>query len=138
MVYTEGSLGTPVDIVSAIQHFVLLMVFTVVTWIVGCSLADNMEKMVDWFNIYAQYTDNEAKGNQSDFDPHGTAIYYDLGYHTAIILGVDFLYSIIYLGGWWFYAESGFADFKPVQNCDLDNVDSSRFNGLVSDIQNLP
>lgn len=137
-VYTKGSLGSAVDMISAIQHFVLLMVFTVVTWIVGCSLADNMDKMLNWFNWYSSFTGQEAFGNQTNRDPNGTAIWYDLGYHTTIIMGVDFLYGIMYIGAWWFYAMSGFADFKPVQNCDLNTVDSSRYNGLVSDIENLP
>jgi len=41
------------------------------------------------------------------------------------------------LGAGWFYAYSGFADFKPVKNCYLDEVDSSRYNGLVSDIESI-
>jgi hypothetical protein len=39
------------------------MVLTIVTWIVGCSLADNMDEMINFFNYYAQYTDDEAQGN---------------------------------------------------------------------------
>jgi len=49
-VYHEGSFGHPVDTIEAIQHFVLLMVLTVVTWIVGCSLGDSMDELVNWFN----------------------------------------------------------------------------------------
>lgn len=56
----EGTFGAPVDVISAIQHFVLLMVLTVVTWITGCALGDNMDELIDWFNKYAQYTDDEA------------------------------------------------------------------------------
>lgn len=49
-VYHEGSMGSSVDTIEAIQHFVLLMVLTVVTWIVGCSLGDSMDELVNWFN----------------------------------------------------------------------------------------
>lgn len=136
-VYTEGSLGHPVDTIEAVQHFVLLMVLTVVTWIVGCSLGDSMDKLINWFNMYGDDTKNEGQGDRSEKYPNGTSIQYDMGYHTALIVGVDILYGVMILGAHWFYAESGFADFKPVKNCDLDDVDSSRYNGLVSDIESI-
>lgn len=60
-----------------------------------------------------------------------------MGYHTVLIVGVDLLFGAMMLGAGWFYAYSGFADFKPVKNCDLDEVDSSRYNGLVSDIESI-
>lgn len=54
-----------------------------------------------------------------------------------LIVGVDILYGVMMLGAHWFYSYSGFADFKPVENCDLNDVDASRYDGLVSQIEKL-
>lgn len=134
--YTEGSLGHPVDTIQAIQHFVLLMVMTVVTWVVGCSLGDSMDDLISWFNAYDDKTGNESIAQDST-DEDGWTIFWDMGYHTVLIIGVDILYGTMMLGANWFYAQSGFADFRPVEHCDLGETDSSRYNGLVSDIESI-
>jgi hypothetical protein len=60
-----------------------------------------------------------------------------MGYHTVLIVGVDFLFGTMMFGANWFYAQSGFSDFRPVENCDLGETDSSRYSGLTSDIESI-
>ena len=60
-----------------------------------------------------------------------------MGYHTVLIVGVEILFGTMMVGANWCYAQSGFADFKPVQHCDLDETDSSRYSGLVSDFESI-
>ena len=130
---TEGSLGHPVSIIEAMQHSTLLIVLAVVTWIAGCSLADSMDELINFFNKYDDKTNDEKRDADSgNYDEAGTAIIRDLVYHTITIIGADVVFGTMMVGAHWFYAYSGFADFKPVANCDLEDIDASRYSGLVS------
>ena len=130
---TEGSLGHPVSIVEAMQHSTLLIVLAVVTWIVGCSLADSMDELINFYNKYDDKTDERKIDNDSGvYDEYGVATWRDLIYHTVTIIGTDVVFGSMMVGAHLFYAYSGFADFKPAANCDLDDIDASRYSGLVS------
>jgi hypothetical protein len=135
---TEGSLGHPVSIIEAMQHSTLLIVLAVVTWIVGCSLADSMDELINFYNKYDDKTDERKIDNDSNvYDEYGVATWRDLIYHTVTIIGADVVFGTMMVGAHWFYAYSGFADFKPAANCDLDDIDASRYSGLVSQIEGL-
>jgi len=59
-VWHEGSWGHPVDVIEGIKMFTLLIVFSIGVWISGYSLASNADELLDFFNNYAQFTDDES------------------------------------------------------------------------------
>ena len=136
-VYHEGTFGHAVDTLEAIKMSTLLFVMAIGIWISGFAIADNADELLDWFNHYDDDTDNEADTKQNSIvDEDGTSIFYDFIYHTVLIVGVDFLYSIVTLGGEYMW--DTFGKFKEVQNCDLGDYSSSTYNGFVDQIQNIP
>ena len=135
-VWHEGSWGHPVDVIEAIKMFTLLIVFSIAVWISGYSLASNADELLDFFNNYDQYTDDEASTKTNNTrDPEGTAIVYDLGYHVLTIFGADLVFEAVYIGAWWFADK--FKGFHEVHACDVNDYDSSQYSGIIDDFKGL-
>ena len=135
-VWHEGSWGHPVDVIEAIKMFTLLIVFSIAVWISGYSLASNADELLDYFNNYDQYTDDEASTKTNNTrDPEGTAIVYDLGYHVLTIFGADLVFEAVYIGAWWFADK--FKGFHEVHACDVNDYDSSQYSGIIDDFKGL-
>ena len=136
-VFWGGSFGFAVGNIEAIKISTLLFVMGIATWISGFAVADNADELLDWFNHYADDTDKEADTKQNSIvDEDGTSIFYDFIYHTVLIVGVDFLYSIITLGSHYMWEQ--FGEFKPVQACDLNDFSSSNYSGFVEQVKDIP
>ena len=110
--YTEGQFGYTLDMFQAIKAIILLMTLATATWVSGQALADNADELLDWFNHYHDKTKNEADTKvNSVVDEDGTAITYDLTYHTVTLVYAYIVFTTIIGGGYYFF--SLFSEFKP-------------------------
>ena len=110
--YIEGALlweryeametvGKTVTIVEGYKYLALGCVIGVGAWISGLALGDSAEKLLGFFDNYAQYTDNEATDG-STTDSAGTAIVYDLAFHFVTLLFSYTTISAIAIGAYAF------------------------------------
>lgn len=134
--YTDGQFGVTLDMFQAIKAIIILMLMATTTWVAGCALSDNADELLDWFNHYQDDTKTEADTKvNSIVDEDGTAITYDLVYHSTTLVYAYTVFTTIIFGSYYFMHHYG--QFKPVQNCDLENIDSAPFAGLVDEFKGL-
>jgi hypothetical protein len=135
-VYNEGTFGHVVDPVTAGKQSVLLMILAFATWTAGHSLADNADELLNWFDHYADDTKTEGDTKQTSvLDEDGTSILYDLVYHSTTLVYAYTLFTTIIMGGYWF--AMNYMKFKPVENCDMGNVNTAKYSNIVGDFKNL-
>merc|ERR1719440_247663 len=68
----------------------------------GLTVGDSAEKLLGFFDDYADDTKTEASDKDSKFDPDGTAIEYDLGFHFVTLLFSYMTISTIAVGAYVF------------------------------------
>merc|ERR1719247_3823467 len=111
--YVEGALlweryetmeaaGQTVTIVQGYKYLALGMVIGIGAWISGLSLGDSAAELLGFFDNYDDKTKTEAKDSDDNFDPDGTAIQYDLGFHFITLLFSYLTISAIAIGGYIF------------------------------------
>jgi len=124
----EGSGGEVVDIIEAMKMFALCMIVALTILVGSFSLGDLTDKLVLWFDEYADNTkQSEAHyicdSDTSVLDANGTAAKYDIIYHSITLLATYFLYSVIAFGGleYGFYFLKWNDDFE----CDFNVADGA-------------
>jgi hypothetical protein len=111
--YVEGALlweryeametvGQTVTIVEGYKYLALGCVIGVGAWISGLALGDSSDKLLGFFDEYADNTHSEATDKDGNVDPDGTAIVYDLGFHFVTLLFSYFTISTIAIGAFAF------------------------------------
>merc|ERR1719502_2122406 len=111
--YVEGALlwdryetmeaaGTTVTMVEGYKYLALGCVIGIGAWISGLALGDTADKLLGFFDEYADDTHSEAKDKDNNFDPDGTAIQYDLGFHFVTLLFSYMTISAIAVGAYIF------------------------------------
>lgn len=111
--YVEGALlwekyeametvGKTVTIVEGYKYLALGMVIGAGAWISGLALGDSANKLLTFFDEYANDTHSEATDKDGNVDPDGTAIVYDLGFHFVTLLFSYMTISAIAVGAFAF------------------------------------
>ena len=111
--YIEGALlweryeametgGQTVTIVEGYKYLALGCVIGIGAWISGLALGDSAEKLLGFFNAYADKTDDEATDSSGNKDTAGTAIVYDLAFHFVTLLFSYTTISAIAIGAYAF------------------------------------
>jgi hypothetical protein len=111
--YVEGALlweryeametvGQTVTIVEGYKYLALGCVIGVGAWISGLALGDSADKLLGFFDEYADDTHSEATDKDGNVDPDGTAIVYDLGFHFVTLLFSYLTISAIAIGAYAF------------------------------------
>ena len=95
------TVGKTVTIVEGYKYLALGCVIGVGAWISGLALGDSAEKLLGFFDNYAQYTDREATDG-TNTDTAGTAIVYDLAFHFVTLLFSYTTISAIAIGAYAF------------------------------------
>jgi len=105
------------------------MILALGVWISGWTIADTADELLGWFDKYDDTTDNEGSKKQSPFkrDAAGTAILYDLIFHSVTAVYSLFVLSSIMVGGYIFAFV--FASFGgPIGNCDVSGAELSTYS----------
>lgn len=137
-VYKDGTMGTAVTPVMAMKAFTLIMVMAFSTWISAYTLGETADELIGWFDQYADNTKTEGRDKEDgDYDKDGTAIYYDLLYHSITAGYAYVVLTVIMLGGGWFF--NSFPLFKANlgDTCDLSKVSSSTYSSIKNLIPTL-
>ena len=111
--YVEGALlwdryetmeaaGTTVTMVEGYKYLALGCVIGIGAWISGLALGDSADKLLGFFDEYADDTKSEATDKDGNKDPDGTAILYDLGFHFVTLLFSYMTISCIAIGAYVF------------------------------------
>merc|ERR1719313_346323 len=111
--YVEGALlwdryetmeaaGTTVTMVEGYKYLALGCVIGIGAWISGLSLGDSAGKLLGFFDNYSDKTKTEAADEDGKYDPDGTAIGYDLGFHFVTLLFSYMTISCIAIGAYIF------------------------------------
>merc|ERR1711998_631931 len=90
--YVEGALlweryealeaaGQYLTVVQGYKYLALGCVIGIGAWISGLALGDSAQKLLGFFDEYADDTKSEAVDKEGNKDADGTAIQYDLGFH---------------------------------------------------------
>lgn len=111
--YVEGALlwqryeameaaGLTVTIVEGYKYLALGCVIGIGAWISGLALGDSAQKLLGFFDEYADDTKSEAVDKEGNKDADGTAIQYDLGFHFVTLLFSYMTISAISIGAYVF------------------------------------
>ena len=111
--YVEGALlwqryeameaaGLTVTVVEGYKYLALGCVIGMGAWISGLALGDSAEKLLGFFDEYANDTHSEAVDKDGNADTDGTAIEYDLGFHFITLLFSYLTISAIAIGSYIF------------------------------------
>ena len=117
--YVEGALlwdryvaletaGATMSIIDGYKYLALGCVVGMGAWISGLALGDSANKLIGFFDEYADDTDNEAQyydlngDNTPRYDPDGTAIQQDMLYHFITLLFSYATISAIAIGAYVF------------------------------------
>merc|ERR1719389_671531 len=124
-------MGTAVTPVMAMKAFTLIMIMAFSTWIAAYTLGETADELIGWFDQYADDTKKEGTDkDDGEADKDGTAIYYDLLYHS-ITAGYSYIVlSVIMVGGGWFFNEFNAFSVTLGDDCKLDNVSTSTYSSI--------
>lgn len=139
----DGANGVAVSMLDAMKLGTLGFVVAMGTWIAAYSMGNTVDELIGWFDDWTDPTHNESDDEGSDkksgkVDPDGTSIEYDFFYHAIVVVYSWFVFSTIAVLGEYFFIT--FATLKPVENCDLSNVNESLYSGnnsLIASITDL-
>ena len=106
------------DVVFKTVTFMFMCTLGVV--ISGVSLGDVADELITYFDAYDDETDKEGTDKETGTkDPHGTAVVYDILYHTGLTAYSWFVLSSIAAGGYIFMFLFSPLDTVVLQ-CDFD------------------
>jgi hypothetical protein len=114
-------MGTAITPVMAMKAFTLIMVMAFGTWISAYTLGQTADELIGWFDQYADDTKKEGQDKEDfDYDKDGTAIYYDLLYHSITAGYAYIVLSVIMVGGGWFFNNFSPFNVSLGDTCNLD------------------
>lgn len=139
-VYTEGTLGVVATPMDAMKIFALLTVMGMGTWLSAQTLGDSADELLSWFNNYKTsiegWEDLDRRPRRRETDEPGTAIGFDLIYHSATTVYSYLVLSAMLVGGYVFaFSFLGFG--RAPADCDPANVDGVDYGSALNAITNL-
>lgn len=116
---------------AAMKACTLMMVMAFGAWISAYVLGQTADELIGWFDQYADNTKTEGRDKEDgDYDADGTAIYYDLLYHSITAGYAYIVLSAMMVGGGWFFNEFNNIDYVLPDTCELDKSSASTYSGL--------
>ena len=120
----DGTGGVAVDDIVAMKIVTIELVVGIMALVGGCSLGDVANKVITFFDEYANDTKTEGTAKTTGTaDPNGTSAHYDLLYHYAILIASYVTFTVIALGGFWFASE--YISFNDDIKCDFNAISES-------------
>lgn len=130
-VLVGGTGGIVLDPVTGAKIFTLQILAGLMSIIGGFALGDTADNLLTWWDSYSTKDRNEGQDKDTGkFDPDGTAAEYDFLYHYVTMIFGYLTFGTIAAGGFIFaftYMKAG-----PAVNCDLNAMNSSQINGMIS------
>ena len=135
-VYEDGTLGTVATPVDAMKIFTLMMVLGFGTWLSAHTLGDSANELLSWFDQYDSKTRSEGTDTDTGLDTAGTAIGFDLIYHSITALYSYGVLSAFIIGAYVFaFNFLGFG--RAPADCDPANLDGVDYSYALTAIPNL-
>jgi hypothetical protein len=132
-VLTDGTFGSAMSYNNAMKASTLMMVMAFGAWISAYVLGETADELIGWFDQYSDDTKTEGRDKtDGDYDTDGTAVYYDLLYHSITAGYAYVVLSAMMVGGGWFFNEFNNIDYVLPDSCDLDKSSASTYSGLKS------
>lgn len=128
----KGQYGVAVSTLDAMKFGAIGMIVAMGTWISAYSMGNTVDELIGWFDDWTDPSHNDASKEGHDKDdgdqlgPDGTSLSYDFFYHAITVVYSWIVFSAIIVGSHLF--SYFYLGFKPVENCDLTNVDESIYS----------
>jgi hypothetical protein len=128
-VATDGQFGTAVATMDALKLGVLGSIVAMATWVGAYAMGETMNPLIGWWDKWSDDEQNEgSKKTNGDVDNHGVSAEYDFLYHSITVVYTWMTFTAIIVGSMIFYGQ--ILVFKPVQGCDLDEVQESHYDDV--------
>lgn len=130
----EGFLGRAVSWGTAIKFVSMGSGVLMITYYSIYSMGQTIDNLISWIDIRGKIaTECSRTGNTNTArcsSMSGTALAWDLNYHTVTVVYGWFLYTFIMGAAHWL--ASNYIQIKELDDCDLDGVDESYYSDVRS------